>query len=486
MNLALRFTATARNLRDKQAVCGETDSYTYGQLLAAAEAVARNVQHATDCRRVGLLAPTSAAFAVGYFGILLADRTPVPLNFLQDAASLDFVATDAGFDTIVADRSFDRFVAELGTKHLFIGESACPVGRALEPVVRSGDDEATILYTSGSTGRPKGVVLTHRNLLRNFESSCEHIDLDGDDVVLGMLPLFHSFGIMTSVLMPLLLGCSVVYMPRFSPGKFFRAVGRYGVTRCFAVASMVRLLVRAGRKNRADLSSLRSAFAGGESLGGAVCEQFEELFGAPLLEGYGLTETSPVVAFNQPGGNRRGSVGKMLSWVEAMVVDDSGQPVSPGDEGELWLRGDCVTQGYNNRYEETTAAFAPGRWLKTGDLVRIDGDGHLWITGRKKDLIISAGENISPAEIENVLREHRAVHEAAVVGVPDVSRGEVPKAFVSLEAGQEVGINELTEFCRNRLPRHKIPASFELLTELPHGPTGKIDKRCLQQALDVG
>ena len=170
----------------------------------------------------------------------------------------------------------------------------------------------------------------------------------------------------------------------------------------------------------------------------------------------------------------------MLNWVEAMVVDDAGQPVLPGDEGELWLRGDCVTQGYHNRPDEMTAAFAPDHWFQTGDLVRIDSDGHLWIAGRKKDLIISAGENISPAEIENVLREHEAVHEAAVVGLPDESRGEVPKAYVSLLSGCEASVNELAEFCRQRLPRHKIPTVFEFLSELPHGPTGKIDKRGLQ------
>jgi long-chain acyl-CoA synthetase len=480
MNIAGRFEAVALSLSDKQAVFDDGGAYTYGQLLSAAQIVARNVLDTTECERVGLLAPTSADFVAGYFGILLADRTPVPLNFLLDAASLNFVAADAGFDLVVAARTLEPLAAAIETKHIFIDESPGDPSGPLGAVSRGGDDEATVLYTSGSTGRPKGVVLTHRNLLRNFESSCEHIDLAGDDVVLGMLPLFHSFGIMTSVLMPLLLGCSVVYMARFSPGKFFRAIEQYGVTRCFAVASMIRVLVRAGRKNTADLSSLRSAFAGGESLGETVCGQFEELFGAPLLEGYGLTETSPVVAFNQPDRNRRGSVGRMLNWVEAQVVDDTGQPVSPGDEGELWLRGDCVTQGYHNRPDEMIAAFAPDHWFQTGDLVRIDSDGHLWITGRKKDLIISAGENISPAEIENVLREHPAVHEAAVVGLPDESRGEVPKAFVTLEAGREANVAELGEFCREYLPRHKIPAVFEVIAELPHGPTGKIDKRSLQ------
>jgi long-chain acyl-CoA synthetase len=480
MNLACRFAEVARSMPHKQAVCDERNSYTYGQLLIAAQTVARNVREATDCRRVGLLAPTSAEFAVGYFGILLADRTPVPLNFLLDAASLNFVAEDAGFDTVLAARSFEPLATKLEPKLLFVGTPASSEGAALLPVVRGGDDEASVLYTSGSTGRPKGVVLTHRNLLRNFESSREHIALSGDDVVLGMLPLFHSFGIMTSVLMPLLLGCSVVYMPRFSPGKFFKAVEHNGVTMCFAVASMARVLLRAGRRNNADLSSLRSVFAGGEALGTAVCEQFEELFAAPLLEGYGLTETSPVVAFNQPESNRQGSVGKLLNWVEALVVDDSGQPVPAGEEGELWLRGECVTQGYHNRPDENDLAFAADRWFQTGDLVRIDADGHLWITGRKKDLIISAGENISPAEIENTLREHHAVREAAVVSVPDASRGEVPKAFILLESEQQAAGPELAEFCRQRLARHKIPAQFEFIAEMPHGPTGKIDKRKLQ------
>ncbi|MBT3200747.1 MAG: AMP-binding protein [Phycisphaerales bacterium] len=479
-NIIDKFVEIAQSSSDRHAIYNQDDVYTYGQLLTAAQAVALNVQQNTDCKRVGLLAPTAADFVVGYFGILLADKTPVPLNFLLDAESLDFVAGDAGFDMVLASRSLQPLADAITARCIYIDQQPDDATASLAPMTRGDDDEATVLYTSGSTGLPKGVILTHRNLLRNFESSCEHIDLDGEDVVLGMLPLFHSFGIMTSVLMPLLLGCSVVYMARFSPGKFFKAIEKYRVTLCFGVASMIRVLVRAGGKNKSDLSSLRSVFAGGESLGQVVCEQFEGLFGAQLLEGYGLTETSPVVAFNQPQRNRRGSVGRLLNWVEALVVDDSGQPVASGEEGELWLKGDCVTQGYHNRPDEMSVAFAPDHWFKTGDLVRIDSDGHLWITGRKKDLIISAGENISPAEIEGVLREHPVVQEAAVIGIPDASRGEIPKAFVTTEAGAEVTASELGEFCSQHLPRHKTPASFEFIPEMPHGPTGKIDKRQLQ------
>ena len=188
-----------------------------------------------------------------------------------------------------------------------------------------------------------------------------------------------------------------------------------------------------------------------------------------------------MVAFNRPGHARPGSVGQLLDWVEAKAVDDAGRSLAGGSEGELWLRGECVAAGYHARPEETAAAFTPEGWLKTGDVARIDADGYLWITGRKKDLIISAGENIAPGEIESILRQHPDVCEAAVVGVPHATRGEAPKAFCSLRPGAAVGARDLARFCRARLPRHKVPVATEIRDELPHGPTGKIDRRALRE-----
>ncbi|MBM4037545.1 MAG: long-chain fatty acid--CoA ligase [Planctomycetes bacterium] len=480
MNLATQFAATARRLPDKVAVADDAGEHTYRALLAAAEALAGRIRSATERQTVGLLAPTCAAFPVGYFATLLADKVPVPLNFLFDAKTLAFVAADAAFDTVVAARAFANLVPMIGAKAVFVEDPAEPPAEARLPR-RGGDDVATILYTSGTTGLPKGVILTHRNFARNVESSTEHIGITEEDVFLGVLPFFHSFGITTSMLIPLLAGCSAALVARFSPHKMLEAVARHRATICFAVGSMFRVVLRAGRPPGLDLSSLKFAVAGGEALGAPTAAAFEATFGAPLLEGYGLTETSPVLAVNLPNRNRQGSVGPMLNWVQARVVDDADQPLPTGAEGELWVRGDCVTPGYHNRPEETAAAITPDGWLRTGDIARIDADGYLWITGRKKDLIISAGENISPNEIESVLHDHPAVLEAAVLGVPDPTRGEAPKAFVTLREGATASADDLAAFCRTRLPRFKVPTAFEFLPQLPHSATGKVHKLALKK-----
>jgi long-chain acyl-CoA synthetase len=243
---------------------------------------------------------------------------------------------------------------------------------------------------------------------------------------------------------------------------------------------LIRARHQAGRAGL-DLASLTLPIAGGEALGADLAGQFQQLFGVAVLEGYGMTETSPVVAVNVPGCHRPGSVGRPLPWVEARTVDDADRPLPCAAEGELHLRGECVTTGYHNRPQDTAAAFAPGGWLRTGDLARLDADGYLWITGRKKDLIISGGENISPNEIEAALQQHPAVAEAAVIGVPDAARGEAPKAFVVLRKGAAATTADLAAYLRERLPRFKVPAAWAFRAELPHSPTGKVLKRELRK-----
>ena len=492
MNLAQRFAETAERLASKPAAFDDAGPHTYGEVLAAAHAVAARVREATQRRHVAVAAPTSAAFPAAYFGVLLADRVPVPLNFLLDPATLGFIARDAGFDTVVASRALERVVQALGARAIYVEDlqarpaAACPraCGEAggSQRLSRGGDEVATLLYTSGTTGTPKGVVLSHRNLLGNVEACNQHLSLVEDNVFLGVLPFFHAFGITTSMLLPLLLGCSTVCVSRFSPQKVLEGIARHRVTIMFAVSSIYRMLIRTGRPAGLDLGSLALPIAGGEALGAGLAERFQELFGVPLLEGYGMTETAPVVAVNVPGRHRPGSVGRPLPWVEARVVDDRGRPLPCGAEGELHLRGECVTSGYHNRPQETRDALAPGGWLRTGDLARLDDEGYLWITGRKKDLIISGGENLSPNEIEAALHQHPAVAEAAVIGVPDESRGEVPKAFVALRDGAATTAAELSAYLRERLPRFKIPAAWEFRAELPRSPTGKVLKRELRKS----
>jgi long-chain acyl-CoA synthetase len=481
MNVAARFEETAQRYGDRVAINDESGEYTFGAVLTAARAVAGQVVAATERERVAVLAPTSAAFAIGYLGVLLADRVAVPLNFLLDPRDLRELADDADVDTVVASRAFSRLVPAIGLQPVYV-ESAAETPPCLPAPERGPDECATLLYTSGTTGRPKGVILTHRNLVRNVETCHEHVGIRDDEVILGFLPFFHSFGLTASLLIPMLHGCRAVYIARFSPQRVLAAAERHGVTACFAVASMYRALLREGVRTSPDLGALRLAAAGGEALGSDLAAAFEDTFGVPLFEGYGLTETSPIVAVNTPGQHRPGSVGRVLPWVSAQVVDDLERPIAQGGEGELWLRGDCITPGYHNRPEETAAALTDDRWLRTGDLARIDDDGYLWITGRKKDLIISGGENVWPGEIEAVLAGHPAVFEAAVIGVPDPSRGEVPKAFVVLMEGAKADAADLAAHCRERLPRYKIPAHFEFLDELPKSHTGKVRKLDLRRA----
>jgi len=517
MNLATRFAETAARRPAKPAVFDDAGAHPYAEILAAALATAACVRAATDRPHVGILAPTSAAFPIAYFGVLLADRAAVPLNFLLDPPTLGLIARDAGLDAVVASRAFEKLVQALGAKAIYVEDVAlalqepvahepvagatgdiraspvapatgsCATGScaansgAAQRLSRGADDAATILYTSGTTGVPKGVVLTHRNLIRNVEASNRHLALSEENVFLGVLPFFHAFGITTSMLLPFLLGCSTVCVARFSPQKVLEGIARHRVTIAFAVSSIYRMLIRAGRPAGLDLGALKLPIAGGEALGADLSAKFEETFGVPLLEGYGMTEAAPVVATNVPGRHRPGSVGKVLPWAEARIVDDRDAPLAAGAEGELHLRGECVTPGYHNRPEESAAAFAAGGWLRTGDLARLDADGYLWITGRKKDLIISGGENISPNEIEAALHQHPAVAEAAVIGIPDESRGEVPKAFVVLREGAAASAADLSAYLRDRLPRFKIPAAWEFRAELPHSTTGKVLKRELRK-----
>jgi long-chain acyl-CoA synthetase len=507
MNLATRFTETAARRPAKPAVFDDAGAHPYAGILAAAQAIAARVRDATDRPHVGILAPTSAAFPIAYFGVLLADRAAVPLNFLLDPPTLGLIVRDAGLDAVVASRALEKLVQALGVKAIYVEDVALALHEpvAHEPVAgatgdiraspvapatgsctaqrlsRGADDAATILYTSGTTGVPKGVVLTHRNLIRNVEASNQHLALSEENVFLGVLPFFHAFGITTSMLLPFLLGCSTVCVARFSPQKVLEGIARHRVTIAFAVSSIYRMLIRAGRPAGLDLGALKLPIAGGEALGADLSARFEETFGVPLLEGYGMTEAAPVVATNVPGRHRPGSVGRLLPWAEARIVDDHDAPLPAGAEGELHLRGECVTPGYHNRPEESAAAFATGGWLRTGDLARLDADGYLWITGRKKDLIISGGENISPNEIEAALHQHPAVAEAAVIGIPDDARGEVPKALVVLREGAAASAAELSAYLRDRLPRFKIPAAWEFRAELPHSTTGKVLKRELRK-----
>jgi long-chain acyl-CoA synthetase len=342
------------------------------------------------------------------------------------------------------------------------------------------DDVAVILYTSGTTGVPRGVCLSHRNLHSNAVATARHVQLRDDDRFLGVLPLSHSFGLLATLILPTLFGTSVEYQIRFQPAEVLRALASGGISVFMAAASMFTAIARLKTITPEMLKGVRIAVSGGEALPQAVFEDYRTRLDFTVLQGYGLTETSPVVSTNVPWAHRPGTIGLPIPDVEVSIRDEQGRVLPPGEQGELCVRGPNVMLGYFNRPKDTAAAMLPDGWLRTGDLGRQDADGYTTITGRKKELIIVAGENVFPREIEAVLDEHPAVSQSAVIGVPDENRGEIVVGFVVPKEGAEATAIELREHCRRRLASFKVPRQIIIHRDLPRGPTGKIAKRLLQ------
>jgi long-chain acyl-CoA synthetase len=341
---------------------------------------------------------------------------------------------------------------------------------------RGDDDTAVLLYTSGTTGTPKGAELTHANMATNASVSATSLfDLGPDDVLMGCLPLFHAFGQTCGLNAAVVAGASLTLIPRFDPTTALQVIERDRVTVFEGVPTMYVAMVQAGG-DVADTSTLRVCVSGGAALPAEVLRSFNEMFGAEILEGYGLSETSPVASFNRRGNTRAGSIGLPIDGVEMRVVDAEGSDVPAGEVGEIAIRGDNVMKGYRGRPEATAQAIKDG-WFHSGDMARVDEDGFFFIVDRKKDLIIRGGFNVYPREIEEVLYEHPAVLEAAVIGLPHPTHGEEVGAAVVLRPGAEGTADELRDYVKERVAAYKYPRKVWLADALPKGPTGKILKR---------
>ena len=335
-----------------------------------------------------------------------------------------------------------------------------------------------ILYTSGTTGKPKGAELTHHNLSRNAQISGETMtEVREGDVVLGALPLFHSFGQTVSMNGSIRMGACLTMLPRFDPGEALETIQRDRVTHFQGVPTMYGALLHHPDRERLDTSTLRSCVTGGASMPVEVLRGFEEAFGCIVLEGYGLSETSPVSCSNHPDRERKpGSIGTPIEGVEMRVVDEDDNPVPQGEIGEIVIRGHNIMKGYWQRPDATAEAMRGG-WFHSGDMARVDTDGYFYIVDRKKDLIIRGGYNVYPREVEEVLYEHPKVREAAVLGVPHDEWGEEVGAAIVLHDGEELAPEELSAYVRERIAAYKYPRVVWFIDELPKGPTGKILKR---------
>ncbi len=452
--------------------------------------------------KVCLWLPNCPEFVYSVFATLVLGATVVPVNSMFKREEAKFVVEDSGAGLLICslDKREDAFVIKnrvdsLRTIICVSGENAGTINfyhlieknKPLDEVVPlSSDTIAEILYTSGTTGRPKGASLTHGNILANVKDCCEVIRVTPRDCFICILPLFHSFASTVCMFLPIYAGAKIVIMRTIRPFKrVIRAVFKQRVTVFVGVPSIYKILSEAriswvrllvGRL----LNPVRIFISGAAALEPEVIKKFEKKFFRPLLEGYGLTEASPVVSLNPLKGRRRkpGSVGVPLPSLEVKVVDSEGREVFYPEVGELIIKGPSVMKGYYHLEEETKRVIRDG-WLYTGDLARIDDEGYIYIMGRSKEMINVRGLNVYPREIEEVLYKHPAVKEVAVVGVMHPHRGEVPVAFV-VSTG-EVTERQLKEYMRANLASYKVPLKVIFKKELPKNATGKILKNALME-----
>jgi long-chain acyl-CoA synthetase len=437
--------------------------------------------------RVGVMLPNVPDFPIAYYGVLRAGGTVVPMNVLLKRREISFYLGDSGAKILIAWHGFAeeaRAGAEEAGAELIEVEPAAFAATldAAEPatavVEADPEDTAVILYTSGTTGQPKGAELTHFNLSRNADiASRTTCEIQQGDVVLGSLPLFHSFGQTVSMNASLRVGATLTLLPKFDPGEALATMQRDRVTHFYGVPTMYGALLHHSGRGEYDTSALRTCITGGASMPVEVLRGFEQAFDCIVLEGYGLSETSPVASSNHPGMERKpGSIGTPLEEVEMRVVDEDDNEVAQGEVGEIAIRGHNVMKGYWQRPDATAEAMRGG-WFHSGDMARVDEEGYFFIVDRKKDMIIRGGYNVYPREVEEVLYEHPKIREAAVLGVPHEQWGEEIGAAVVLHEGEELSPEECSEYVKERIAAYKYPRLVWFLDDLPKGPTGKILKR---------
>ena len=480
--------AHARRIPKEVVIIDDRGQNTWEQLANMVAGLGMYLSFQTEQPRVGILLPAGAGFVASFYGTLLAGKTVVPINFLLGEKEIAHIVKDSGIDTVLTVGPLAEKLKGIEVKIvdlLALPQSPPGTFQPQFPSVTS-EDIAVMMYTSGTSGLPKGVILSYGNLQSDVDAAIKHAGLLGEHKFLGIIPLFHSTGMLATLVAPMELGATVVYQGTgFRPNAVVKAIKEHNISILVAVPSMYGAMIRLKHSGPEDMKSLYAAISGGEPLPSIIAEGFEQKFGLPIYEGYGLTETIGPITFNVPGQRRPGSVGTVIPTAQVQITDEEGKAVPQGQEGEVWMKGPMIMKGYNNLPEETAAVLTPDGYFKSGDLGKFDADGYLFITGRKKDQINVSGEKASPREIEELLNQHPAVAESAVVGKKDPSRGEVVAAFVILHEGQEVKPEELRDFCRDHgLVQWKIPRDIQFVPDLPRNPTGKVLKRDLYKQLN--
>ena len=505
LNLATLLEQSARKTPAKTALILDDIRLSYAELNGAASMIAGGLARmgVRPGDKVAIMLPNTPHFVMCYYAILKAGAAVVPLNVLFKQHEVAYHLQDSDAVALIAWEGFlgeaaPGFSLAPGCTHLVVAQapgSATPVPDGAVPltalmagnppifdsVPTSADDTAVILYTSGTTGRPKGAELSHFNMFFNAMVSADKLlgPTEGE-VGLAVLPLFHSFGQTCVMNMLLYCGGTITMLPRFEPQRALEVMQRDRVSYFAGVPTMYFYLLNFPGAEQYDLSALRLCVSGGSAMPVEVMHAFNKKYGVKILEGYGLSETSPVASFNHLDREAKpGSIGTPIWGVEMRVVDAEGKDVPVGELGEIVIRGHNVMKGYYKR-PDATAESIRGGWFHTGDIATKDEDGYYFIKDRVKDMIIRGGFNVYPREIEEVLYGHPAVAEAAVIGVPDMALGEEVRAVVSLKPGQSASEQEIVEYCKERLAAYKYPRTVEIRAALPKTATGKILKRELR------
>jgi fatty-acyl-CoA synthase len=492
----LDFLERARRIYGElEAVVDGDRRFTYAEYAARCHALAAALPAG---ERIAYLCPNTVELLEAYYGVLLAGSVLVPLNIRLAAAELQAIVDDCGASILVVHPSLADVADRLQVPtRIELGEEyeallAAHAGAVVDRRVEDENEVCELFYTSGTTGLPKGAMLTHRNLATHAVDSALTMACTHRDVVLHTIPLFHVNGWGTPHWVTL-LGARHVMLPKWDPAEVLRLIEAEGVTRLHLVPTMASSLVVSDALGRHDTSSLVQVTVGGAPPGPELLAELEDAFGCEVICGYGMTEASPQVTKALPKRShdglpveqqrrRRATTGLPNVGVELRVVDDDGVEVPADGEtpGEIVVRSNHVMAGYWNRPEATAEVLRDG-WLRTGDVAVVDGEGYVRIVDRKKDLIISGGENISSVEVEQALCAHPAVLEAAVVGMAHERWGEVPRAFVALRPGGQATDEELVAFVSSRLARFKVPKRIDVVDELPKGGSGKILKNELRR-----
>lgn len=493
-NLAAQLLKRAQLDPDYVAVHFEGTAQTYGELGARVRRLAGLLKSRGVCKgdRVGFLGFNHPTFFETLYASAVLGAIFVPLNFRLTGEELRFIINDAGVHTLVADPELIPVLAavqgDLVCRQFFsladaqgnfadINAAIAEAEDYAEAMRLGAHDELLIMYTSGTTGLPKGAVLTHGNIIWNNVNANLAFGGNREDTQLVAAPLFHIGGLNSMTLSALQQGATLVVLKHFDPGQVLAAIERYQVRTMFGAPAMYLFMVQHPDFDQTNLDSLHLLTVGGAPCPEALIEKYQS-HGVQICQGYGLTETAPFCSFLSPDKTleKLGSAGKPPILTDLRIVDSQNEPVPAGEQGEVVIRGPNVMKGYWNRPDATAEAIDAEGWFHTGDIGYLDNEGYLFICDRLKDMVISGGENVYPAEVESVLYTHPSIAEVAVIGLPDDKWGEAVTAVVALHSGESLSLEALREFATPHLARYKIPLRLEIVESLPRNPAGKVLK----------